>query len=35
MMLAGCYGLVRAYAQLNPDAAPEIARALDAARQVV
>jgi hypothetical protein len=35
MMLAGCYGLVRAYAQLNPGAAPEIARALDAARQVV
>lgn len=35
MMLAGCYGLVRAYAQLNPAAAPEINRALDAARQVV
>ncbi|MDE3091541.1 MAG: DUF1786 domain-containing protein [Chloroflexota bacterium] len=33
MMLAGCYGLVRAYAELNPDAAPEINRALDAARE--
>ncbi len=35
MMLAGCYGLVRAYATLNPDAAPEIDRALDAARETV
>jgi uncharacterized protein (DUF1786 family) len=35
MMLAGCYGLVRAFAQLNPAAAPEINHALDAARQVV
>ncbi len=35
MMLAGCYGLVRAYAELNPDAAPEITRALDAAREIV
>ena len=35
MMLAGCYGLVRAYAELNPDAAPEINRALNAAREVV
>lgn len=35
MMLAGCYGLVRAYAELNSDAAPEISRALDAAREVV
>ncbi len=35
MMLAGCYGLVRAYAELNPSAAPEIERALDAARQTV
>ncbi len=35
MMLAGCYGLVRAYAALNPDAAPEINRALDAARETV
>ncbi len=34
-MLAGCYGLVRAYAELNPDAEPEISRTLDAARQVV
>jgi uncharacterized protein (DUF1786 family) len=33
MMLAGCYGLVRAYASLNPTAAPEINRALDAARE--
>ncbi len=32
MMLAGCYGLVRAYAELNPDAAPEVNRALAAAR---
>lgn len=35
MMLAGCYGLVRAYAELNPTAAPEISRALDAARETV
>jgi hypothetical protein len=35
MMLAGCYGLVRAYAELNPAAAPEITRALDAARETV
>jgi uncharacterized protein (DUF1786 family) len=35
MMLAGCFGLVRAYAVLNPDAAPEIERALDAARETV
>ncbi|MCL4488823.1 MAG: DUF1786 domain-containing protein [Chloroflexi bacterium] len=35
MMLAGCYGLVRAYAELNPAAAPEIERALDAARETV
>ncbi len=35
MMLAGCFGLVRAYAELNPHAAPEISRALDAAREVV
>ncbi|MBI4785422.1 MAG: hypothetical protein HY782_00015 [Chloroflexi bacterium] len=33
MMLAGCFGLVRAYAALNPDAAPEIERALDRARE--
>lgn len=32
MMLTGCFGLVRAYAQLNPNAAEEIARALDGAR---
>jgi uncharacterized protein (DUF1786 family) len=35
MMLAGCYGLVRAYAELNPDAAGEITRALDRAREIV
>ena len=35
MMLAGCYGLVRAYAELNPAAAPEITRVLDAARETV
>lgn len=35
MMLAGCFGLVRAYAMLNPDAAEEISRALDAARAIV
>ena len=34
MMLAGCFGLVRAYAMLNPDAASEIDHALDAAREV-
>ncbi len=34
MMLAGCFGLVRAYALLNPDAAGEIGRALDAAREI-
>jgi uncharacterized protein (DUF1786 family) len=34
MMLAGCFGLIRAYADLNPDAADEINRALDAAREV-
>ncbi|MBM3131067.1 MAG: pyruvate formate lyase-activating protein [Chloroflexi bacterium] len=32
MMLTGCFGLVRAYAQLNPNATDEIARVLDAAR---
>ncbi|MBI5031301.1 MAG: DUF1786 domain-containing protein [Chloroflexi bacterium] len=35
MMLAGCYGLVRAYAALNPNAAPEISAALDKARETV
>lgn len=35
MMLAGCYGLVRAYAMLNANAAEEINRALDAAREIV
>ena len=35
MMLAGCYGLVRAYAELNPEAAPAITHALDAAREIV
>lgn len=35
MMLAGCFGLVRAYADLNPSSAAEINRALDAAREVV
>ena len=35
MMLAGCYGLVRAYAELNPGAADEIERALDNAREIV
>jgi uncharacterized protein (DUF1786 family) len=33
MMLAGCYGLVRAYAILNPSAAEEISRAMDKARK--
>lgn len=32
MMLAGCYGLVRAYAELNPEVAGEINRPLVAAR---
>lgn len=35
MMLAGCFGLVRAYAELNADARAEIGRALDAAREIV
>ncbi len=35
MMLAGCYGLVRAYAKLNPGAADESGRALDSAREMV
>jgi uncharacterized protein (DUF1786 family) len=35
MMLAGSYGLVRAYALLNPDAADEINRVLDTARETV
>ncbi len=35
MMLAGCFGLARAYAELNPNAREEIERALDAAREVV
>jgi len=35
MMLAGCYGLVRAYAMLNGNAADEITHTLDRARQVV
>jgi len=35
MMLAGCFGLVRAYAELNPSSAEEINRALDSAREVV
>ncbi len=35
MMLAGCFGLVRAYAILNPEAAPQIDRALDSARKTV
>ncbi|MBI5302257.1 MAG: DUF1786 domain-containing protein [Chloroflexi bacterium] len=35
MMLAGCYGLVRAYSELNPDVAPEIGRTLDTARETV
>ncbi len=35
MMLAGCFGLVRAYAMLNPNVAPEINRALDRARAAV
>lgn len=35
MMLAGCFGLVRAYVMLNPNVAPEINRALDRARATV
>lgn len=35
MMLAGCFGLARAYAELNENARGEIERALDAAREVV
>jgi uncharacterized protein (DUF1786 family) len=35
MMLAGCYGLVRAYAALNPNLAGEINSALDKARETV
>lgn len=35
MMLAGCYGLVRAYAMLNENVAEEINRTLDAAREIV
>ncbi len=34
MMLAGAFGLVRAYADLAPDAAEEIERALSAAREL-
>jgi uncharacterized protein (DUF1786 family) len=34
MMLAGCFGLVRAYAMLNVETAEEIARTLDAARKI-
>lgn len=33
MMLAGCYGLVRAYATLNPAAAPEIGRVLEQGKE--
>ncbi len=35
MMLAGCFGLVRAYATLNENAAEEINQALDSAREIV
>ncbi|MBI3914728.1 MAG: DUF1786 domain-containing protein [Chloroflexi bacterium] len=35
MMLAGCFGLVRAYATLNPDARDEIDHALEKAREIV
>ncbi|CAG0946721.1 hypothetical protein ANRL1_03219 [Anaerolineae bacterium] len=35
MMLAGCFGLVRAYAGLNADVREEIIAALDRAREVV
>jgi uncharacterized protein (DUF1786 family) len=35
MMLAGCFGLVRAYAMLNPNATEEITRSFDKAREIV
>lgn len=35
MMLAGCYGLARAYAALNPNVAAEINSAFDQARETV
>ena len=35
MMLAGSFGLVRAYAMLNPNVADEINRVLDEARKIV
>ena len=35
MMLAGCFGLARAYAMLNPNAAEEITRTFDRAREIV
>jgi uncharacterized protein (DUF1786 family) len=35
MMLAGCFGLVRAYAELNPNARAEIEQALERAREIV
>ncbi len=35
MMLAGCFGLVRAYAELNENARAEINRALEVAREIV
>lgn len=35
MMLAGCYGLVRAYATLNSDARDEIDHVLEQAREIV
>jgi hypothetical protein len=35
MMLAGCFGLVRAYAMLNPNVAEEIGGTLDRAREIV
>lgn len=35
MMLAGCFGLVRAYAELNANVREEIEHALNAAREVV
>ncbi|MBI5650017.1 MAG: hypothetical protein HZC40_06140 [Chloroflexi bacterium] len=34
MMLAGCFGLARAYALLNPNVADEITRALDKGREI-
>jgi uncharacterized protein (DUF1786 family) len=34
MMLAGCYGLVRAFARLNPDSSKEVNLSLDAARVI-